>query len=433
MLQGRPCQVIRISTSAATGRHRYLGVDLFTKQLLEESSFVTNPAPDVTVETVLGPTFKQYRVLDLHPHDNTVVAMTETGDVKVNLAVIDQSSLWSRLTKAIEARRGSVRVLIYSNYNDNREMAVDMKVVHGSRLDGGTRNEKPVEDGKSKLHRACRDRNESLLRDIVLRDPQSVAQLDKEGRTALFDAVESAFEPGVQLLVECGVKFDTMDIHGKTALDVVLAKTDAPSQAIAVLLLENLDSPVAGVNADIESLLSSAAKGDTTNVGKLISEGTDPNGRDRLGYTALHKAACFGRLKVAQLLIQSGSHVNAALHLGGNAALHAIVDSESSLFHRNLYQCGAPARAEIPLLSDDHVAIVELLLRNRAVSNQTQFSDGLSVQDLVTQRLSTGRRASEVFSTMRTMRRPCVAPKNLTHGRTPRQMGVHTRGRYICR
>lgn len=65
MLQGRPCQVIKISTSAATGQHRYLGVDLFTKQLHEESSFVSNPAPSVVVQTMLGPVFKQYRVLDM--------------------------------------------------------------------------------------------------------------------------------------------------------------------------------------------------------------------------------------------------------------------------------------------------------------------------------------------------------------------------------
>ena len=65
ILQGRPCQVIRISTSAATGQYRYLGVDLFTKQLHEESSFVSNPAPSVVVQTMRGPVFKQYRVLDL--------------------------------------------------------------------------------------------------------------------------------------------------------------------------------------------------------------------------------------------------------------------------------------------------------------------------------------------------------------------------------
>ncbi|KAK5660681.1 hypothetical protein OQA88_12045 [Cercophora sp. LCS_1] len=130
ILQGRPCQVIRISTSAATGQHRYLGVDLFTKQLHEESSFVSNPAPSVVVQTMLGPVFKQYRVLDMQ--DGSIVAMTETGDVKQNLAVIDQSSLWTRLQKAFESGRGSVRVLVVSD--NGREMAVDMKVVHGSRL-----------------------------------------------------------------------------------------------------------------------------------------------------------------------------------------------------------------------------------------------------------------------------------------------------------
>ncbi|KAG7291782.1 hypothetical protein NEMBOFW57_001802 [Staphylotrichum longicolle] len=130
ILQGRPCQVIRISTSAATGQHRYLGVDLFTKQLHEESSFVSNPAPSVVVQTMLGPVFKQYRVLDMQ--EGSIVAMTETGDVKQNLPVIDQSSLWSRLQKAFESGRGSVRVLVVTDHG--REMAVDMKVVHGSRL-----------------------------------------------------------------------------------------------------------------------------------------------------------------------------------------------------------------------------------------------------------------------------------------------------------
>ncbi|KGQ07345.1 Woronin body major protein [Beauveria bassiana D1-5] len=130
MLQGRPCQVIRISTSSATGQYRYLGVDLFTRQLHEESSFVSNPAPSVVVQTMLGPVFKQYRVLDLQ--GGSIVAMTETGDVKQSLAVIDQSNLWSRLSSAFESGRGSVRALVL---NDNgRELAVDMKVIHGSRL-----------------------------------------------------------------------------------------------------------------------------------------------------------------------------------------------------------------------------------------------------------------------------------------------------------
>jgi hypothetical protein len=58
--------------------------------------------------------------------------MTESGDVKQNLPVIDQSNLWSRLNNAFESGRGSVRVLVLNDHG--RELAVDMKVIHGSRL-----------------------------------------------------------------------------------------------------------------------------------------------------------------------------------------------------------------------------------------------------------------------------------------------------------
>lgn len=79
ILQGRPCQIIRITTSAQTGQHRYLGVDLFTKQLNEESSFISNPSPSVCVQNMLGPVFKQYRVLDLR-NDGYVVCITDSGE-----------------------------------------------------------------------------------------------------------------------------------------------------------------------------------------------------------------------------------------------------------------------------------------------------------------------------------------------------------------
>lgn len=131
ILQGRPCQVIRITTSAQTGQHRYLGVDLFTKQLHEESSFVSNPSPSVVVQNMLGPVFKQYRVLDIRD-DGRVVAMTETGDVKQGLPVLDQSNLLSRLSDSFSNGRGSVRVLVIND--EGRELAVDYKIVHGSRL-----------------------------------------------------------------------------------------------------------------------------------------------------------------------------------------------------------------------------------------------------------------------------------------------------------
>lgn len=58
--------------------------------------------------------------------------MTESGDVKQALPVLDQSNLWERLKEAFENGRGSVRVLVVADAG--KELAVDLKVIHGSRL-----------------------------------------------------------------------------------------------------------------------------------------------------------------------------------------------------------------------------------------------------------------------------------------------------------
>ncbi|EGE05403.1 woronin body major protein [Trichophyton equinum CBS 127.97] len=131
ILQGRPCQVIRVSVSQQTGQHRYLGVDLFTRQLHEESSFISNPSPSVVVQSMLGPVYKTYRVLDMRD-DNRIVAMTETGDVKQGLRVVDQGNLFNRIADAFAEGRGSVRALVIND--GGRELVVDYKVIHGSRL-----------------------------------------------------------------------------------------------------------------------------------------------------------------------------------------------------------------------------------------------------------------------------------------------------------
>ncbi|KAK5093063.1 hypothetical protein LTR70_002082 [Exophiala xenobiotica] len=131
ILQGRPCQVIRISQSGQTGQYRYLGVDLFTRQLHEESSFVSNPEPSVIVQSMLGPVFKQYRILDMQ-EGGAIVCMTETGDVKQGLPVVDQGGLYAKIARAFDDGRGSVRALVIND--GGRELIVDYKVIHGSRL-----------------------------------------------------------------------------------------------------------------------------------------------------------------------------------------------------------------------------------------------------------------------------------------------------------
>lgn len=131
ILQGRPCQVIRITTSRQTGQHRYLGVDLFTKELHEESSFISNPAPSIIVQNMLAPVFKQYRVLEIR-EDDKVVTMTETGDIKEGLSVLDQSGLVKKLRDSFDNGRASVRVLVISD--SDTELVVDYKTVDSDDL-----------------------------------------------------------------------------------------------------------------------------------------------------------------------------------------------------------------------------------------------------------------------------------------------------------
>lgn len=127
ILQHRPCQIIRITTSAQTGQHRYLGVDLFTKQLHEEPCVVSHPSPSVVLHSLLGPVFKQYRLIDIR-EDGKLVAMTETGEIKQGLRVVDQGRLWSRLKEAFGRGSASVRVLVIAD--SGNELAVDYKIVH---------------------------------------------------------------------------------------------------------------------------------------------------------------------------------------------------------------------------------------------------------------------------------------------------------------
>jgi hypothetical protein len=106
-------------------------VDIFTGQLHEESSFVSHPSPSVVVQSMLGPIYKTYRILDLRD-DGRITAMTETGNVKQGIRVIDQGDLFNRISEAFSEGKGSVRALVIND--GGRELVVDYKVIHGSRL-----------------------------------------------------------------------------------------------------------------------------------------------------------------------------------------------------------------------------------------------------------------------------------------------------------
>ena len=394
ILQGRPCKIIRISTSGATGRHRYLGIDLFTKQLYEEGSFVSSPASDVVVQNMIGPILFQYRVQDIV--DGKLVCMTEAGDVVNDVPVTDESGLWARLETSFVSGIGSLRVFVVRD--NDRILVVDAKVVRGSRLEdlpatNGTASAKRTpDDGKDELHRACRASNEPLLKSILRQAKTDVNTLDKEKRTALFDAVDCGFESGVRALLKTSINLEAMDTSGKTVLDLSLSRTDSSSQSIAMLLLQAGASPIAGFGNATQEFLTAAAEGDASAINRLILEGADINSRDRLGYTPLREAVSYGRVEIVELLLQFGANTNAALCLGGNTPLHMIMDGGEA--HRPFYGA-VRERSSLPFLRGDHVALMKILLRSGAVPSIARFSDGATAQDLAMQCLSSARTETE--------------------------------------
>ncbi|KAJ3569087.1 hypothetical protein NPX13_g6199 [Xylaria arbuscula] len=356
MLQGRPCQVIRISTSTATGQHRYLGVDVFNKQLYEESSVVSKLSPDVIVQTMSGPVFKQYRVLDIQ--NGTVVAMTELGDVKTGLPVLDQSELYSRLSSGFSTS-DNVRVLVLSHFGN--DMIVDFKVISPP-------------DGRPRLHIAARKGEVSTIQNLLKQQSDIINQLDSVGRTALFDAVEGHHESVVRLLLDSGIRINQVDQRGEVALGIAIVDSGNPT--LALLLLEKGASPVAGLPSDVLNLLSAVAAGKVDEVSRLLKAGVAANSRDRLGYTALHEAASRGFFEIVRELIGYGADVNAKTILGRDTVLHTVIERG-----RNNYQCTGLATGR-PSIGEGHVKVVEILLHKGAVP-ELKRRDGLTVQALI--------------------------------------------------
>jgi hypothetical protein len=78
---------------------------------------------------MLGPVYKEYRVIDI-AESGSLIAMTETGDLKPGLKVIDQGGLGNKIKTAYGNGSGLVRVLVVAD--GDKELAVDYKTVHNS-------------------------------------------------------------------------------------------------------------------------------------------------------------------------------------------------------------------------------------------------------------------------------------------------------------
>ncbi|KAF4964065.1 hypothetical protein FSARC_7966 [Fusarium sarcochroum] len=343
ILQDRPCQVIKIATNSVTGRYRYTGVDVLTKTIYEEDSVISFPEPGVVKNFMLGPIFKQYIVLGIE-NDHVRVTIVD-DDTEWVLPILTQSNLQSRLAKALESASGSVggsvRAIVLRH--NGIELVVDMKVV---RID---RAETYADET---LHAAVRQPNSPEL-DIALQRVHN-GEIDINAR----------------------------DDSGETVLDI--AVSNASLYSTAFKLLDRGALPTAHLHNDVSKFLSAAAEGNLASIEQLLNGGFDPQSCDRLGYTGLHEASCFGHYELVELLIRRMGNVNVNMKIthGGATVLHAIIGR--GLEHRQYLD---RIRGKRPRLTEDHVRIVTLLLQKGANTELRRSRDNLTAQECVSQEL----------------------------------------------
>ena len=182
----------------------------------------------------------------------------------------------------------------------------------------------------------------------------------RPGRTALMYAAEQGCVEAVRVLVEAGADVRARDktsmtamMHGVSNLEIVqillaagadpyakdrddtsafeLASYSKNPEIYQCMMQASTDNQAAKA-ADREEVLRSAAMdGNIEMVRSLIEAGTDPNAREKDGWTALMYAAASGSVEVVQLLMDAGADVNADIQKGTTALSEAAYWGRASI------------------------------------------------------------------------------------------------------
>jgi len=221
-------------------------------------------------------------------------------------------------------------------------------------------------DGYSILHAAIR-KGQTEVVTFALANGANINLLSKSKKTPLHYAAQYNQLELAKQLVKAKADLTVKDKKGRTALD--LAKGEAKRE-LANFLRE------AGVTsrddeAAVKSIFVAAKIGSLVAIKKHLEAGTDVNGQNKNGYTALHFAASAGQVDAVSLLIES----KADLALGDKAkrtALHHAVSNKQQATVTLLLEKGASVNAkdkkgETPLdyaTGKSRAAIAELLRSN---------------------------------------------------------------------
>ncbi|CAN0571184.1 unnamed protein product [Ectocarpus sp. 12 AP-2014] len=181
--------------------------------------------------------------------------------------------------------------------------------------------------GRTPLHHACmNDCPEAIV--SMLRHGARVDAKDDDGDTPLHAASSAGCSEGIRALVEYGADIKALTAKGRTPHAALLLEAGADVNAPA-------DS------ADGSAALSLATLNDCNADGimkVLIQHGADVNGKNKEGYTALHRAAMYNDIDCIDVLISAGPIIEATdipksspLAVAFRSAVHRGKEDNSAL------------------------------------------------------------------------------------------------------
>ena len=224
--------------------------------------------------------------------------------------------------------------------------------------------------GYTALHLASKKGHVEVAK-VLLEAKADIAAASKSGKTALhYVAYYKGNIDLAKLLLDAEASVNAMDGKNKTPLDYAVPKKRTE-------LAELLRSKGGKTGKEIKaagSIFSAAQNGLVDAVKTHLAAGVDVNGKNKVGYTALHLASKKGHVEVAKVLLEAKADI-AAASKSGKTALHYVAYYKGNIdLAKLLLDAGAEPnvmdkRKKTPLdyaVSRKNDALVELLLAKGA-------------------------------------------------------------------